>query len=204
MTRTVIDDETGQEVELYTKEELESFAAEAKKASEAEIEAAKKAAEEAERIKKEKLDEFMKGKQAADLEKANILSAAEEAKKTASEALAYAQSMKQEALTDVKSSEMTKYVGNDPKLRAELEDACKLINIEIKGKEDVIKLVSLAAQMKGFTGGVKPVGMGGISFSGGYAPRFDATEDREKDADYQKFKSALGFDSIIPKKEDKK
>lgn len=188
MSKTVVNEETGEEEVLYTKAELDAIEADA---------AAKVAAAEAE--KKEKLDEFLKGKTAQELKEIERERRIEEINKKAEEAEARSKKIEETALEKIKGAEMTKYVGSDAALKAELQAAYDVLSgMPATTDEEIAARMLAAANMKGFNGPKQSIG-GGMGT--GYAPRFDATEDRSKDADHQKFLGALGLENIIPKKQ---
>lgn len=203
MSKKIVNEETGQEEVVYTQAELDVIKADAdKKMADAEAAATAKIKENEDHLK-QKTDEFLKGKNAQELKDIERDKKIEEAKAAADAAGAKAVEAEQKRQDAVRASIVRQYVGEDPKLKERFEESWKMVNLEIKTDDDILKKAELAANMAGLNG----TGMssaGGMPMSGGFAPNMKPADKEKKEAEYSTFKNAFGLNEFIPKKEDDK
>lgn len=201
MTIKVVNEE-GVEITAYTEQEIVD--------REAAKEASVKAEYEAKLLEKDnhlktKLDEFMKGKNSQEQKDVERDAAIAEAKRIADEASSRATNAEERRQNAIKESFVYQIVGDNPELRAKIEESWNLINIEIKEDTDIKKRVDLAASMSGISNNSEAIfTYGGASMGGGMAPQVKESDKQKKQEEYDRFRSALGLDDFIGKKEEQK
>ena len=99
---------------------------------------------------------------------------------------------------------MKKFVGEDTELIAKFEESWSMINLDIKDDGDVAKKAEMVANMIGLNQMFNNLDNMPMSGAGSFAPKVSAVEKQKSEAEYSRFKSALGLDEFLPKKEENK
>lgn len=184
----VTDDDSGKEIEAFTAEELEAEKAKIQAEADAKVAAA-------EAHTKEKLDEFLKGKQGIDAKEQELNAKVEEAKQTAAAAALKVEEERQARFGALKNYIFEQYGGADPETKKKLEESWDLINVPITNEEDVKKRVKLAADMAGLSGGAVVQPSYGMPVGGGYAPNFNKPAG-DAAANHDAFLNELGLQDL--------
>lgn len=193
MSKTVTNEETGEEEIVYSQAELDAI----------KVEADRKIAEN-EAHTKEKLEEFQKGKTSQELKDIERDNAIKEAKEKSDKAIEMANTTVATARTKVVDYIAQQFVGEDIGLRKKLDDAFSLIEegrkakgLDVKDDKSIQEMMTQAASMSGIGAGQMP----NFPMGGGYAPNFQKSPSEISDAEHEAFKKATGYVDPVVKKE---
>jgi len=194
----IIQDDNGNDIEVFTAEEVAAKAqADAQAAADA-IKAELEAKHQAELAEKDthlksKLDEFVKGKKNVDSKEEELNTKMEEIKRIAEEAnqkVTQAEIKKNET---IKEFWISQTVGSDADLTAKLKAAYDMVNMEVADEKDIATRVKLAANMIGISSMETP----SFGISGGVAPQFPSAAETKSKIDDETFRKELGLE--LPK-----
>lgn len=147
---------------------------------------------------KTKLEEFQKGKTAMELAEEARKTEIAEATRIATEALATAETSKQEKITTVKNYFAESVVGQDAELRTKLDDSLKIIEagrlangMDVTSEKAIQEMTVAAANMAGISASAMP----DFPMTGGGAPDFNKKEGTVDEADHAAFLEATGYNN---------
>lgn len=193
------EDANGNKIQVFTQAELEAQRKQLEKEYQSKL-------DDKDTHAKSKLDEFMNARK-ADQEKQDqfkVETAAQiaAAQKSADEAKQSAIEAEGRRLSAYKDFLVKNSLGEDADLITKFNEAYNLINMPIGTDAEIQARVMKTLEFSGLNNTVKNIP---VNMSGGYAPRVDATQKAEKDADFDKFTSILGLGGFTkPPEGDKK
>lgn len=176
MPRNIVDETTGEMIEVYTAEEKQ-----------AEIDA--RIAEKDE-FQKKKLAEFENGKKSVEMKEKEREEKFAELQKIAEDAKATAESEKSARKNSAKSYLVSQFVGGDAELKAKLEEAYGELNIDDSTDAGMQQRYQKAANMIGLGTSSRPIS---APIFGGMSPSFAPSKESVSDADHQKFIKETGY-----------
>mgnify|MGYP000721148384 CR=1 FL=1 len=192
MSKTIVNEDTGEEEVVYTQAELDAI----KKEADDKI-------LDNENHTKKKLEEFQTGKTAQELKDIERDRAIAEANELAKKAEATATATVEGARKKVVNYMAEQVVGQDKELRTKLDSALDIIEagrvakgLDIADEKSIQEMMIQAAQMSG----INSVSSQSPSFplTNGMAPSFIKTADELSDAEHERFLRETGQE--VPKK----
>ncbi len=191
----LIQNDDGTTEEVYTKADLD-----AERAMREQLEAEFKGKiEEKDKYVDEKLDQFMKARQADEGKQKEVDEKLAEAKKIAEETSEKLSKDQENRLSLYKDFVIESFVGADPELKKAIEEAGALVNIPRDSEANVKEWVKNAIKIAGLDSGRNVQ----APMYGGYAPVATVATDQKKDEEFQKFVDVLGLGDLVKKPESK-
>lgn len=176
MPRNIVDEATGETIEVFTADEKK-----------AEIDAR---IAEKEEFQKKKLAEFENGKKSNEAKELEREARLTELQKIAEEAKATAESERTARKSSTKTYFASQFVGNDVDLKAKLEEAYGELNIDDSTDAGMQQRYQKAANMIG-------LGASNRSFAapvfGGISPTFSPSKESVSDTDHKKFLQEVNY-----------